>query len=298
MTNPRSLHGDLPAAVTSAENGQRWRDRSGRNNVLLLESPTAKTVLKWKPDSPTPEEVWERAAPGQSASMVLQSAPDPDAIMHATGRCVGAVHLAPASGLPLAPRPGPFRENWPSIADLPDMSWGQRRLIEIIQTEPLLIEGIDRCLSEWRSVVPIHGDLRAANVLVHSVGAEYHVEFIDWETAGRGEPAWDLGSVMGECVGVWVRSQFGPGVATPHGPQPGEVCPALWQGYAETLGGYEDGLAVRSAGFAALRLIQRSLETTASVSTASHEVLIYLQIAQNIFADLALAARELFGLAI
>ena len=48
----------------------------------------------------------------------------------------------------------------------------------------------------WTPTTVIHGDLRADNVMVTADG----VVFIDWETAGRGDPAWDVGALLAEVL--------------------------------------------------------------------------------------------------
>jgi aminoglycoside phosphotransferase (APT) family kinase protein len=49
----------------------------------------------------------------------------------------------------------------------------------------------------------IHGDLKSNNVLVSTDPLD--VRLIDWETAGWGDPRWDVGAVIGDRVFTWLR---------------------------------------------------------------------------------------------
>jgi hypothetical protein len=62
----------------------------------------------------------------------------------------------------------------------------------------------------FRREVLIHGDLKSNNILC---AAPDSVRLIDWETAGWGDPRWDVGAVIGDAIFGWLTgiSFAGPG---------------------------------------------------------------------------------------
>jgi hypothetical protein len=54
--------------------------------------------------------------------------------------------------------------------------------------------------AQARTITFIHGDLKSDNLLCHGSA----VRLIDWETAGWGDPRWDLGAVIGDHVFGWL----------------------------------------------------------------------------------------------
>lgn len=59
--------------------------------------------------------------------------------------------------------------------------------------QPLLVE----TQALWRPSGVVHGDLRFDNCLVNELG---RVTFVDWETGGWGDPAWDLATLAQELI--------------------------------------------------------------------------------------------------
>ena len=114
------------------------------------------------------------------------------------GATVARVHQArpPAIGRPpwlleaLEPRWG--RYDWlpPQCGDL---------LMRLAAT-PSLRYGFRRAASAWRSGRLVHGDLRSSNVLLDGGANPARIWLVDWELACRGDPAWDVGSAIGDFV--------------------------------------------------------------------------------------------------
>lgn len=65
-------------------------------------------------------------------------------------------------------------------------------------------DGIRALAESLTCVCAVHGDLHAGNILVTgSQGA--HFKVIDWERAGPGDPAWDLGHLLSGLFGRWIN---------------------------------------------------------------------------------------------
>ena len=79
----------------------------------------------------------------------------------------------------------------------------------MIQSSDLLCSALDGLLASWTPTAAIHGDVRWDNCLVLPGGDHSdwpHLQVIDWEVAGPGEPARDIGAFFGEYLSAWLRS--------------------------------------------------------------------------------------------
>ena len=140
---------------------------------------------------------------------------------------------------------------------------GSRRL-SVLDRDPRLSEVTERILGDaaccgvvgsarraWREETVIHGDIRFANVMV--CPSPPAVRFIDWETSGRGDPAWDLGAAIQEYLSVCI----GGGHQDPI-PVARQAVGALLDGYA---GAAEQQIGWRRlAPFVACRLLMRAIQ--------------------------------------
>ncbi len=75
-------------------------------------------------------------------------------------------------------------------------------------TEPLMAAA-----AGWRQEAFVHADLKSDNVLCADPGSSGDVapslpavRLVDWELAGWGDPAWDVGSVLGDYLFSWLAS--------------------------------------------------------------------------------------------
>lgn len=82
--------------------------------------------------------------------------------------------------------PTGFRELWARLGPA-----GQDALLDLAK--------------EWAPTALIHADVKSDNIYVHPDQDDLAV-LVDWETAGWGDPRWDLGSLVGDAVAVWVHA--------------------------------------------------------------------------------------------
>lgn len=106
----------------------------------------------------------------------------------------------------------------------------------------------------WHSDAAVHGDLQFDNCLVGRNGG---ITFVDWECAGRGDPAWDVGALAAELL-----------TQSP-ARDPASVVPVLsgtvrllFESYrrASADPGDEHAFAVRALAYTGARLVLRSLQ--------------------------------------
>lgn len=124
---------------------------------------------------------------------------------------------------------------------------------------------LDRLAAGWRPRALIHADVKHDNVVV-APGDDTRVMVLDWETAGWGDPLWDVGCLAGNLVQLWLHTlHLTPGATLESwlstGPVPlDEVrtrVRALLAGYAP--GSLPAADRRRIAGYAGAFLLQRAL---------------------------------------
>lgn len=73
-------------------------------------------------------------------------------------------------------------------------------LMRFIADDPELGPMLDAGAAAYTARCVIHGDLRQENWLIGDRATNDTLKLFDWELAGSGDPAWDLGSVVAEAV--------------------------------------------------------------------------------------------------
>ena len=126
----------------------------------------------------------------------------PDSALRALGEALGRCHQAldgtgldgPASEVPWVLR----------VTDDPTAGAGlapeARSVLSGLSQRGAIASALRRARADWRAETLIHGDLKFDNCLVRSDDGESPVLLVDWELAATGDPAWDIGSVVQECM--------------------------------------------------------------------------------------------------
>jgi aminoglycoside phosphotransferase (APT) family kinase protein len=139
------------------------------------------------------------------------------ALAREAGRALGELHrLDPTAleGLPtsVASRSGVHRVD---LGTLQTSSATALELISLVQRSGELCARLDELEAARVEHAVVHGDVRWDNCLaVPRSGRWADLVMIDWELAGAGDPADDVGAFLGEYLGAWLRSM--PGL-DPHG---------------------------------------------------------------------------------
>jgi aminoglycoside phosphotransferase (APT) family kinase protein len=135
------------------------------------------------------------------------AAPCPDA---ALGLALARVHAADPSPLPLREALGDFgaRIVWTSPEIYAALSPGALRLFSHVQRDLLATQRLAWLFEQERQSVQrlVHGDLRHANVLV----SRGRPMLLDWEFAGLGDPARDLGMLIADDLAAWLVPGHSP----------------------------------------------------------------------------------------
>ena len=259
-------------------------------------------IFHASPDTETMDEVLSRA--GQL----------PVPVGKALGGILGTLHSATSSGKARAmcERKWPGDPPWVLGIHRPDvpMWWtsseANLQLLRIIQQFPEFTAGLDHLRASWRRECLIHGDLKSANMITRR--GIRGLTIVDWELAGFGDPAWDVGSIWGDALGLWILTIPMSTDATIEeflklAPFPlKRLQPALksfWHRYAEARAlGTEASrsLLMRSVELAAARLLQAAFENTVQASRPTVNVAYMLQLSWNMLSRPGGAAANLLGL--
>jgi Ser/Thr protein kinase RdoA (MazF antagonist) len=222
------------------------------------------------------------------------------------GRTLARLHLL-AVDAPPAPEPiwGLLLPEPPRSLVL-DLSAGAQELVARIQASRELCGRLDRLREAGSGAAFVHGDLRWDNCLtVAAPGAtrRTRVLLVDWELAGRADPAFDVATVLAEYLRVWIGSVP---IVDPADPNrlvarsrhpPWRMLPAIdafWSAYARAVPGRP--ALDRVVELAAVRLLQTAVERAQNQSTPSANVMALVQVADHMLRDPRAAAVILLGL--
>jgi len=134
--------------------------------------------------------VWTGVATGSDLLTVSFGGTPPAHLAESLGRALARLHTAPIDEqVPGARPPWPLlSEPLPSMATHP--AGHDRDAVLATWREPAIRAVVQPLAKRWAgSNTWTHGDLSAANVVVDDEGG---VTFIDLESAGRGDPCWDV----------------------------------------------------------------------------------------------------------
>ena len=184
-------------------------------------------------------------------------------------------------------------------------------LIRIIQEHSGLRAELEGLRDAWRAEALIHGDLKAANLVVEggpTGRSRRGFKIIDWELAGYGDPAWDVGSVLSDCLALWILSIPMAQELTVEQSLPLARIPlkrltpfvrSFWSAYVDRRGLNPEAAAEvlrRSMSHAAARLLQTAYETTRQADRLSANTVHMVQLSWNLMTRPDEAASRLFGL--
>lgn len=228
----------------------------------------------------------------------------------AVGRALGTFHRLASTpafrarsrrrALP-ACRPAVFGLQRPGPELLGPLSAANVATLSFIESEGGLAAHLQALERALRPSTLIHGDLRLDNLLVATTGGVPRVWLLDWELAGRGDPAWDLGAVLEGLLERWLLRV----PASRPVPEPREKAEAqasahaFWEAYREAAGvspASEGALLHRAVLASAAWLVLRAFEHAQCSARPPAGSLRLLQVAVDLFAEPAALAHRLHGL--
>jgi Ser/Thr protein kinase RdoA (MazF antagonist) len=258
----------------------------------------------------------------QAAILVLRSPPDarswgdhhverfPRAAARALGRTLAAVHAMSADAV--EDLPSGVDRMWalslpePTHEFVLDLSAGAQDVVARLQASRELCRRLREVAEICSDGVFVHGDLRWDNCLaVAAPGSRRRTRalLIDWELAGRGAAAYDVGTVLAEYLRVWVGSipivePSDPGRLVSQATHPlSRMQPAMaafWSGYVQASPRPPPLRQVME--LAAVHLLQTAVERAEGLAAASAHVVTLVQLAANVLRQPEASALSLMGL--
>ena len=220
------------------------------------------------------------------------------------GRTLAALHRLRADDVPDASIWGLLLPEPPHELVL-GLSAGAQDLVARIQASEYVCQRLGELSDARGGSAVVHGDLRWENCLaLPAPGARRRtrVLLVDWELAGRADPAVDVGSVLAEYLRVWVGSvpivePVDPGRLVARARHPlAAMRPAIdafWSAYRHA----NPELALRRVmELAAVRLLQTAVERAQGLNAPSAHVVTLVQLADNMLRRPEAAALGLLGL--
>lgn len=133
-----------------------------------------------------------------------------------------------------------------SIADYSDMPGLDRDIyIRVCQRAD---EGLEKLSGALAKICAVHGDFQGNNILLETSGGG-GLRVIDWENAGMGDPAWDLGHLLASLIQRWVDPLKLDSVSVADAFAAGqEAWVQLADWFAEVLASYRDSVNVHIFG--------------------------------------------------
>ena len=130
------------------------------------------------------------------------------------GRALGALHSVELGSSPMSalseglPRrlPHALFLHRPDHALYCNASYGNLQAVRIMQSFPAFGALVDALTEEWRPSCLVHFDVKGDNILLSAKRRARSGWLIDWELAALGDPAWDVGSMFADYLGVWLWS--------------------------------------------------------------------------------------------
>lgn len=233
-----------------------------------------------------------------SSVPVAAAVADALATIHGVDRDVG-----PAQAL----TPGVLELVRPGLELLRDNGGAALELVRTIQRDRPLCEGLIGLQSALAADGTVHFDLKWDNIVVDTDTSPPGVAIVDWEMAGHGSRAWDVGCVIAGYLSAWLGA-LSARQGSANVPPPTSIAsvqPAIrvfWTAYSAQTAALvpvgPDGsrpieLVTRCV---AARLVQTAFEASHYTSTLYPWLVDHLQVASNMFADPGAAAQDLLGL--
>ena len=149
---------------------------------------------------------------------------------------------------------------------MPSGGAATRRVVDVVAADDVLVEALRAGRRLWRPSCLIHGDVKWDNTILDP-GPPVTVKLFDWELAGSGDPAWDVGSALADLLSVRIRHGTAPDRPAGHATWLGEAELALLRGYAAAAGWLDEDFAERACLCWVGRCVHLGLETAAGTGS-------------------------------
>jgi len=218
----------------------------------------------------------------------------PVVLARSLGRVLAAVHrVVPDREELRCDPPWVLSLHRPRLDALRYLTPASTALIRDLQADAPFTAELDALREDWRVEALVHRDVKWANCVAYAPARgtrRTQVKLVDWEMAGWGDPALDVGSAFGEFLGF--------GLETPAAER--RAIAAFWRAYVRARALDDTAAAAllrRAGGFAAARLLQSAYEKTQESGVATARVGWRLALSRQILLSGPAEASDLLGIA-
>lgn len=172
-----------------------------------------------------------------------------------------------------------------------DQSWGQARLVAMIQSQKECMAALRALADTWPRTQLIHGDMKWQNCLLQGE----QCVFIDWEMADRGDPLWDLAGLCQSWLKHWMDHQPRMASGSDAVTQAAQDFIPYKQALAQLWCSYlvdQEPSAERLMALCGARLLQTLYEDLAGETGLSTGHILLLQLARNLLVAPQQAAQQ------
>ena len=184
----------------------------------------------------------------------------------------------------------------PKLAALRYLSAASIELIRTVQADERVTTGLDELRDGWHSETLVHRDVKWANCIAFEPrggGRPTQIKLVDWEMAGWGDPAFDVGSAFNDFLGYCERRQRPLSSVQP-------AIAGFWAAYLRARALDERAAAqllVRAVRFAGARLLQSTFEHTQETPHVTRRVAAGAALGATLLSAPRAAAADVLGLA-
>jgi tRNA A-37 threonylcarbamoyl transferase component Bud32 len=136
----------------------------------------------------------------------------PESVSRGLGQLIGAFHsqecdeLLASISRELCPGKPPWILSFHLDQGRGSLSPANDQLLALLQRDEVFTSNLDELRSSWRPESLMHGDLKWNNVLIREKESVPDWYVIDWEMVDRGDPRWDLGTLIQCWWYFWILS--------------------------------------------------------------------------------------------
>jgi aminoglycoside phosphotransferase (APT) family kinase protein len=188
-----------------------------------------------------------------------------------------------------------------------EASAGNLEVVRLVQGHEGIRVGLSRLAADWEPTALIHGDVKWDNCLACATPGASRMSrlfLVDWEFCSVGDPLWEVGSVLAECIVTWLNSiplssdmseDFWVESARFPLERMHPAIAAFWLAYFRQQKPSVD-IVQRAVCFCAARILQTAFESSQLATSLDGRAICYLQVAANLFERPLEAGALLLGL--
>ncbi|MEM9454152.1 MAG: aminoglycoside phosphotransferase family protein [Myxococcota bacterium] len=237
----------------------------------------------------------------------LRHGPCSAQIGESIARALATLHVHGAAAVGSSPHPDVFPQalvNGLAAIDAPisTIKPGFDHIKRALNADPVVMNVMRSLRDTWSPTTLIHNDLKSQNILVRREQAdddETSLYLIDWELVDRGDPCWDLGSILSDGLYSYLLDSCGIKTGIEQLAQIQPFLSGFWNRYcsdAGLSGQARRSMTERAVSMAGACLLNKAFEVAYMSDPLPLHGQLCLQTAFNILRAPQVAMTQIFGI--